>query len=52
MREVRVDDVTRAYLRALASLEFLPTPLARVLGPSHRFVTTGSFQRPFESSWD
>ncbi|MGB8195528.1 MAG: oxygenase MpaB family protein [Acidimicrobiales bacterium] len=41
MREVRVDDVTRSYLRALASLEFLPTPLARALGPSHRFLTMG-----------
>ncbi len=47
MREVRVDDVTRAYLRALASLEFLPTPLARVLGPSHRFVTTGFLPATF-----
>ena len=47
MRDVRVDDVTRTYLRGLASLEFLPAPLARVLGPSHRFLTTGFLPAPF-----
>ncbi len=47
MREVGVDDVTRTYLRGLASLEFLPAPLARLLGPSHRFLTTGFLPSPF-----
>jgi uncharacterized protein (DUF2236 family) len=47
MREVLVDDVTRTYLRGLASLEFMPVPLARLLGPSHRFLTTGFLPAPF-----
>ena len=45
--EVRMDDVTRAYLRGLASLDFLPAPLARVLGPGHRFLTIGFLPSPF-----
>ena len=47
MGDVHVDDVTRTYLRGLASLEFLPAPLARLLGPSHRFLTTGFLPSPF-----
>jgi uncharacterized protein (DUF2236 family) len=47
MADVRVDDVTRTYLRGLASLEFLPAPLARLLGPSHRFLTIGFLPPPF-----
>jgi uncharacterized protein (DUF2236 family) len=47
LRDVHMDDVTRAYLRGLASLTFLPTPLARVLGPSHRFLTVGFLPSPF-----
>jgi uncharacterized protein (DUF2236 family) len=47
LREVRMDDVTRRYLRGLASLEFLPTPFARVLGPGHRFLTIGFLPVPF-----
>jgi uncharacterized protein (DUF2236 family) len=38
---VRADEVTRSYLRGLASLDFLPRPLSWVLGPAHRFLTTG-----------
>src|ERR1039458_847122 len=45
--EVSMDDVTRAYLRGLASLDFLPAPLARTLGPSHRFLTVGFLPSPF-----
>ena len=47
MGDVRVDDVTRTYLRGLASLEFLPAPLARLLGPSHLFLTIGFLPAPF-----
>jgi uncharacterized protein (DUF2236 family) len=47
LREVHMDDVTRAYLRGLASLQFLPAPLARLLGPSHRFLTVGFLPPPF-----
>ena len=45
--DVHMDDVTRAYLRGLASLEFLPAPFARMLGPSHRFLTVGFLPSPF-----
>ncbi len=47
VREVSMDDVTRAYLRGLASLDFLPAPLARTLGPTHRFLTVGFLPSPF-----
>ena len=47
LREVHMDDVTRTYLRGLASLAFLPVPLARLLGPSHRFLTVGFLPSPF-----
>jgi uncharacterized protein (DUF2236 family) len=47
LRDVHMDDVTRAYLRGLASLAFLPAPLARLLGPSHRFLTVGFLPSPF-----
>jgi uncharacterized protein (DUF2236 family) len=42
-----MDDVTRAYLRGIAELDFLPTPIARLLGPSHRFITVGFLASPF-----
>ena len=41
MRDVRMDVVTRDYLLGLASLDFLPSLLARLLGPAHRFLTVG-----------
>ena len=47
VRDVSMDDVTRTYLRGLASLDFLPAPLARTLGPSHRFLTVGFLPSPF-----
>ena len=45
--DVHMDDVTRAYLQGLASLEFMPAPLARLLGPLHRFLTVGFLPSPF-----
>jgi uncharacterized protein (DUF2236 family) len=45
--DVHMDDVTRTYLQGLASLDFLPAPLARFLGPSHRFLTVGFLPSPF-----
>ena len=45
--EVHMDDVTRTYLQGLASLEFMPAPLARLLGPFHRFLTVGFLPSPF-----
>jgi uncharacterized protein (DUF2236 family) len=47
IRDIEMDDVTRTYLRGLASLEFLPFPIARTLGPSHRFITLGFLPPPF-----
>jgi uncharacterized protein (DUF2236 family) len=47
LRDVHMDDVTRSYLQGLASLAFLPAPLARLLGPSHRFLTVGFLPPPF-----
>jgi uncharacterized protein (DUF2236 family) len=47
LRDVHMDDVTRAYLRGIASLEFLPAPLSRILGPPHRFLTVGFLPSPF-----
>ena len=46
LRDVVIDDETRRYLYALASLDFLPLGLGRVLGPAHRFITAG-FLAPF-----
>ena len=45
--EVHMDDVTRTYLQGLASLTFLPAPIARLLGPFHRFLTVGFLPLPF-----
>jgi uncharacterized protein (DUF2236 family) len=47
LREVHMDEVTRAHLNGIASLDFLPAPLARVLGPGHRFLTVGFLPPPF-----
>lgn len=47
VHEVQMDDVTRDYLRGIASLAFLPKPLARTLGPTHRFITVGFLPSPF-----
>lgn len=38
---IALDTTTREYLRDLASLGFMPTPLRKLLGPAHRFITTG-----------
>jgi uncharacterized protein (DUF2236 family) len=42
-----MDDVTRTYLLGLASLDFLPASLGRLLGPGHRFLTIGFLPTPF-----
>jgi uncharacterized protein (DUF2236 family) len=47
MNDVHMDETTRSYLRGLASLDFLPVPLSRVLGPSHRFLTVGFLPSAF-----
>jgi uncharacterized protein (DUF2236 family) len=47
VQKIGVDDVTREFLLGIASLSFLPRPLARVLGPLHLFLTTGFLPEPF-----
>jgi uncharacterized protein (DUF2236 family) len=45
--EVAMDGVTRAYLRGIAELDFMPKPIGRLVGPSHRFITVGFLASPF-----
>jgi uncharacterized protein (DUF2236 family) len=47
VQHIGVDDVTREFLIGIASLQFLPRPLARVLGPPHLFLTSGFLPEPF-----
>jgi uncharacterized protein (DUF2236 family) len=47
VREIRMDDVTRAYLYDFAGLGFLPRPLPQVLGRFHRTITAGFLPEPF-----
>lgn len=44
---VEMDDLTRDYLFGIASLSFLPRPLAAILGPWHRVITAGFLPEPF-----
>lgn len=44
---VAMDDVTRTFLHGIASLDFLPMGLGRVLGPAHRFITAGFLDERF-----
>lgn len=56
LAEVTLTDATRRYLLDLVDLRFLPRPLARVLGPLHRLLTTGflpvELRDALELSWD
>lgn len=49
VREVAMDDTTRAYLRDIARLDFLGMPWSRVLGPLHEVLTVGFLPEPFRS---
>jgi len=44
---VAMDSTTRAYLRGVVSLAFLPRVLRWVLGPLHEFITAGFLPEPF-----
>lgn len=46
---VEMDDVTRAYLRGIATVGFLPVPFRWLLGPMHLFLTAGFLTEPFRS---
>ena len=46
---VAMDDLTRRYLWGIASLSFLPRPLAAALGPLHRVITAGFLPEPFRT---
>ncbi|WP_067793177.1 oxygenase MpaB family protein [Actinomadura formosensis] len=47
VRRVRMDDVTRTYLRDLTELRFLPIPVRLPLGRCHTFLTVGFLPQPF-----
>lgn len=55
LERVKMDDVTREYLLGVASLRFLPAVFSHLLGPMHRFLTTGflstSFRDELGLSW-
>ena len=44
---VAMDSTTRAYLRGIVSLAFLPRVLRWGIGPLHEFVTVGFLSEPF-----
>lgn len=44
---VAMDSTTRAYLRGVVSLAFLPRVLRWGLGPLHEFITAGFLPEPF-----
>jgi len=54
--DIKMDNVTRSYLRGIVSLTFLPRPLQLVFGAPHEFVTAGFLPEPFRRelglSWD
>lgn len=50
LAHVHVDDVTRAFLYGIASLDFLPAPVSRLFGPMHRFITTGFLPAQFREA--
>ena len=56
LTRLEVDDVTTRYLLDLIDLRFLPSALARVMGPAHRFLTTGFLAPTFRDllglEWD
>lgn len=56
LAHVRIDDTLRGYLLAVAELRFLPAPVPQLLGPLHRFVTTGflppRFREEMRLPWD
>ncbi len=56
LARVETDELTRAYLRGIVDLTFLPWPIARALGPMHRFITTGFlpplFRDQLDLAWD
>ena len=47
---IAMDDLTRTYLRGVASLAFLPSPLPTLFGPLHEFITTGFLSDPFRQA--
>lgn len=47
VEQISIDDTVREYLYDLAVLGFTSRPVSRLLGPFHRFVTTGFLPREF-----
>lgn len=49
---VRIDPPVREYLCELVRLDYLPAPLAAVLGPMNEFLTTGFLPPPFRDQME
>lgn len=49
LREVAMDEITRAYLRSIARLDFLARPLRAMFGPLHEVLTVGFLPEPFRA---
>ena len=50
LAEVDIDDDVRAYLDAVVTARFLPRPVAAVVGPAQRWVTTGLLPPPVRAA--
>ncbi|SFQ53970.1 Uncharacterized conserved protein, DUF2236 family [Amycolatopsis arida] len=46
---IHIDDTVRTYLYDIATLRMFPRPVSRLLGPFHRFVTTGFLPARFRA---
>ena len=45
--EIEMDDLTRRYLRDLAEMKFMPSPVPQLFGGVNRFLTVGFLPQPF-----
>lgn len=50
VRRIEMDELTRAYLRDLVRLGFLPTPARQTLGTASAFLTMGFLPAPFRAA--
>ena len=56
LSEVKMDEATRSLASSVVSLSFTPAPVRVLLGPAHRFITTGFlpviFRDELGLTWD
>ena len=56
VERIEMDDLTRRYLQGIAGAQFLPQPIAALIGPSQRLLTVGFLPEPFRAElglpWD